>query len=567
MQNTHALEAVASDIETSPDILRWSFFRSLRTSNLLSPEDVDLLERETAHAELNDIQQMLLDQELLTPYQLKRIIDGKAAGLVLGQYRILDVLGGGGFGQVFKASHTVLDRVVALKLMTADYCRSRLLKDVFRRELAAVRRLNHPNIASTCDANIIDGTLFLAMEYVPGTTLDRFVRDNKNLSLAQVCSIMLQVCHGLQHAHENGVIHRDIKPDNILVARSGGSGDTQCISVKVIDFGLARLQPQGDQPTGTLLVEAGAIVGTPAFMSPEQAQDPHSADSRSDLYSLGCTFYYLLTGRFPFEGSSPRITLELHSVQNARPVRELRPEVPVGLAAIVARLMAKQPGDRYQSAAELIEALAGSVLSGLLRENDLPAAPPRHPSSRPVTTCAQALPTAPAAPVAPVTAPAAPAAPAVEIGPAPQQPPPPSVEPELRKLWADWRAVVVARATGQQPPVSAEEYKVLYRSLLAAIGAARGSSTVPAECLDAVRTTVEPWVTLQALAWLERHTLAELHRICLALDARLETPEVPDTRWALLPLVVTVLAVVAGALWWLVWRTDLVPPIARFMGT
>jgi serine/threonine-protein kinase len=508
--------------EEAPEVLRWQFLRSLRASRLISNEDVDLIEREAPDAHAEDIQQMLLDQGLLTPYQLRRIREGKAAGLVLGQYRILDELGAGGFGQVFKANHTVLDRVVALKLMTREYSQSRLFREVFRREVAAVTRLNHPNIAATFDANEIDGALFLAMEYVEGTTLHAFVCDNDPPPIPVACAIMRQLAEALRHAHENGLIHRDIKPANVLVAKPSRAGDPDGVLVKMIDFGLARLYPRGDQPTGTLLADAGAIVGTPAYMSPEQACNFHEADGRSDLYSLGCTFYFLLTARAPFEGASSRLTLEMHASKHPRPLRDLRPDVPHAVAELVQRLMAKRPEDRFQTAAELSDALQQLDWLG----------PPPAPAPYPAAGAGNPVSIPPLAPD--------PAARRVALGPdgpatrltEPSRWADPIPAADLRRLWLGWCVVVEAVARGEPVGTTAAEYADLYRSLLGALEQSGGDAPTAVQ-RDRIVTLIEPWVTLKTLRALDPSSVRDLWRTCQEYDGFFEAhkPRAATRRW------------------------------------
>lgn len=508
MRDTPVLPVIEPVLGESPEVLRWQFIRSLRASKLLPAEDIDLLDRETAEARAEDIQQMLLDQELLTAYQLRRVRDGSPGGLVLGPYRILDEIGSGGFGQVYKATHTVLDRVVALKLMAPAQCPGRQLREVFRRELAAVTRLNHPNVATTFDANEIDGTLFMAMEFVEGPTLHALVDDNGPPPLDLAVSIMAQAARGLQHAHERGLVHRDVKPANMLVTGSvwaPGAADAPPVLVKVIDFGLARMYPQNNRPAGTLLADAGAIVGTPAFMAPEQARNFHDADSRSDLYSLGCTFYYLLTGEIPFASTSARATLVMHATNAVVPIRDLRPEVPPGLAAVVHRLLAKRPEDRYQSAAELCTALSDFA--------PLDFAPHHTPRPERSESLPLAQTCAPSDALAPTT---------VEPERATPTDPPgrPVLPSDLLRLWLEWCVVVETLARSGPLGISDTRYSELYRALLAALRTSKtADTTLSADQYERLAGAVEPWVTLKALAGLSREEVAQLWQTCRELDS------------------------------------------------
>lgn len=312
----------------------------------------------------------------LTSYQSEQILKGKAADLVFGPYRILELLGEGGMGQVFKALHRRLFRIVALKVIRQD----RLSKDPevvkrFQREAQAAAQLSHPNVVLIYDADQIDQTHFLTMEYVEGVDLAQLVKQSGPLPVAQACEYMRQSALGLQHAHERGLIHRDIKPSNLLVthvapksylkeaANANGAPNTPAAPltgiVKILDMGLARVSNPTSPSTGTSFhTEAGVVMGTPDFIAPEQARNPRGVDHRADLYSLGCTFYFLLTGRPPFvEGSAIEKMLS-HQMDEPEPVEDLRPDVPAYVAGVIRRLMAKRPADRYNSAEEVAEALA-----------------------------------------------------------------------------------------------------------------------------------------------------------------------------------------------------------------
>jgi serine/threonine-protein kinase len=204
------------------------------------------------------------------------------------------------------------------------------------------------------------------MEYVDGPNLEQLVGEKGPLPVGQACDFIRQAAIGLQFALENHMVHRDIKPANLLVQRAGGSArDSQCV-VKILDFGLARLHQRNseDEPgSNTILTKENLVMGTPDYLSPEQARDLHKVDIRSDLYSLGCTFYFLLTGQVPFPGGSTLEKLVRHGTEEAKPVLSLRPEIPPPVAAIVHRLMAKQPAERFQTPAELAAALVPFAVS------------------------------------------------------------------------------------------------------------------------------------------------------------------------------------------------------------
>ncbi len=306
----------------------------------------------------------VLDQPSFLEDQSSRSICGTA----LGEYQLIEELGQGGMGRVYKALQTKLDRVVAVKVLPRGRVGDRQAISRFEREMKAVGRLAHPNIVQAFDAREIDDTPVLIMEFVDGLDLAEIVRRVGPLPMADACELLRQTALALQCAHEHGLVHRDIKPSNIMLTRKG--------EVKLLDLGLARFYAEGgagvspvsasEEMTGT-----GQAMGTADYMAPEQASDSRTVDIRADLYSLGCTLYKLLSGRAPFSGPEYRTTLDklnAHVHQPAPPIRRLVPDVPEGLAAIVDRLLAKDPEDRFATPAEVAEALAPCCVG-----TDLPA--------------------------------------------------------------------------------------------------------------------------------------------------------------------------------------------------
>jgi serine/threonine-protein kinase len=348
---------------------RDAFLENLRQSGLLS--DAQLAE---VAPKLPDssrgrvVARALVELGLLTKFQAERILVGRTAGFQLGQYRILDQLGRGGMGRVFKAHHRTMNRTVALKVLAPAVMQSERARDLYLREVRAAAQLNHPNIVAAYDANEGDGRYYLVLEFVDGPNLEQLVRDNGPLPVSQACDYVRQAALGLQCAHERGMVHRDVKPGNLLLQRGGLDGKSPDV-VKISDFGLARLQApdainDGEAPIGTIMTKENMVMGTPDYLSPEQARSLHSTDIRSDLYSLGCAFYFLLTGQVPFPGGKIVEKLVRHGTEKPKPVVELRPVVPAEVAAIVNRLMAKHPNDRFQTPAELAAALAPFAVSG-----------------------------------------------------------------------------------------------------------------------------------------------------------------------------------------------------------
>ncbi len=281
----------------------------------------------------------------------------------LREYRLLEKIGQGGMGAVYRATHTRLDKVVALKVLPAESMHDPGAVARFEREMKAVGRLDHPNIVRATDAGEVDGVHFLVMEYVEGANLSDLVNAYGPLPVADACELVRQAAVGLDNAHANGLVHRDIKPSNLFLTPAG--------TLKVLDLGLALLQES--QSPGPDRTERGMLLGTFDYLAPEQGDDAHGVDGRADLYSLGCTLYHLLTGHPPFHGSAcltPAQKLKAHALAPVPPVREKRPDVPEALAAVLTRLLAKDPAARFGRAAEVAEALApltaGADLPALL---------------------------------------------------------------------------------------------------------------------------------------------------------------------------------------------------------
>jgi eukaryotic-like serine/threonine-protein kinase len=259
-----------------------------------------------------------------------------------GRYRIEGGLGAGGMAEVFRGFDTVLNRQVAIKILAPQYARDVSFVDRFRREAQAAARLNHPNVVAVYDSGSDDGTHFIVMEFVEGRTLADFLAKGGKLAPAKATEIAERIADALQAAHAQGVVHRDVKSANVMVTREG--------TVKVMDFGIARMA-EGDNVTQT-----AAVLGTASYLSPEQAQG-RPVDARSDIYSLGVVLYEMLTGGVPFVGDTA-VAVAYKHVQETPPLPSSKnPEVPPALDAVVMRAMAKNPANRYQTAAEFREDL------------------------------------------------------------------------------------------------------------------------------------------------------------------------------------------------------------------
>jgi eukaryotic-like serine/threonine-protein kinase len=297
----------------------------------------------------------LIRRGWLTPLQVNQIFQGRARDLLLESYVLLERLGEGGMGQVFKARNWKLNRLVALKIIRKERLNNLEIVRRFEREVRVSAQLNHPNVVHAYDCGERGNRHFYVMEYVDGINLAQLVRRDGPLSVDLACECIRQAALGLQHAFERGLVHRDIKPHNLLLTKSSGGQNI----IKILDMGLARLE-LGDE-YGTMTQE-GAVLGTLDYIAPEQARNAHLADTRADLYSLGCTLHFLLTGQPPFAGGTPTEKLLKHQFQPPPSIQKLRPEVPASLAEVLTRLLAKQPEQRYQTPAETAAALA-SLLS------------------------------------------------------------------------------------------------------------------------------------------------------------------------------------------------------------
>jgi serine/threonine-protein kinase len=350
----------------------------LRGNHLLEPARLDELTNQLQgqFPDIGTLARELMRRHWLTPYRVNRVMQDRAQDLLLGSYVLLDRLGEGGMGQVFKARNWKLGQIVALKLVRKERLANTDAVRRFHREIRAAAQLNHPNIVRALDADEVDGAHLLVMEYVEGTDLAKLVKQRGPLPAADACDYIRQASLGLQHAFEHGMVHRDIKPANLLLSVVSGpssvvgeqppqsTDNRQRTTIKILDMGLARLgNPWETSDTTSTMTKTGIVMGTPDYIAPEQARDSHTADIRADLYSLGCTLYVLLTGRAPFRGGTITEKLLRHQLEEPAPVEQRRPEVSPELAVLLRRLMAKRPEDRFQTPADLASALAQVNLS------------------------------------------------------------------------------------------------------------------------------------------------------------------------------------------------------------
>ncbi len=324
------------------------FIQGLEHSGIISPGDLRAVCEKLPHDRQHDAQELareLVRQKILTTYQVKEAYQGKAKDLVLGNYTILDQIGQGGMGQVFKAQHRRMDRIVAIKMLPAAVTKDNAAVARFEREVKAAAKLEHPNIVTAHDADEANGRHFLVMQYVEGTDLSALVKKNGPLPVEQAVSCITQAARGLEYAHGEGVVHRDIKPANLLLDKKG--------VVKILDMGLARLESAAGADQAEL-TGTGQIMGTVDYMSPEQALDTKHADERSDIYSLGCTLWYLLTGHSAFGGESVMAKLLAHREQPIPSLQAACPGVTPVLETVFTKMMAKKEEDRYQSMSEVV---------------------------------------------------------------------------------------------------------------------------------------------------------------------------------------------------------------------
>ena len=334
-----------------------SFVDLVQRSRLVSADQMQevLHELQEAGVEPDSPQALaeaLIDRELLTRWQVGYLLKGKHNGFFLGSYRFLKMLGKGGMGAVYLAEHEMMRRRCAIKVLpTKLISESSSVLERFYLEAQAVAALDDPNIVRAYDVNKeVQGKReihYLVMEYVDGCDLQVHVEKVGPLDYVSVADFARQAASGLEHAHESSLIHRDIKPANLLIDEKG--------TVKILDLGLARFfDDRLDASLTTTHNES--ILGTADYLSPEQALDSHNVDTRTDIYSLGCTCYFMLTGQPPFPEGSVAQRLLSHQVKSPTAVEKLRPDVPVDLVTIVERMIAKSPDDRYQSAGEVADA-------------------------------------------------------------------------------------------------------------------------------------------------------------------------------------------------------------------
>lgn len=328
------------------------FLQLLELSNLVAGERVQqALENAGLDASQSPtlLAEALVRAQIITRFQADQLLAGRHRGFFIGKYRILDLVGSGGMGRVYLAEHAIMRRQVALKVLPKAKSAEPSALARFQREARAVASLNHPNIIQAYDIDQEGDIHYMVMEYVDGLSVQEYVKQLGPIPFPQAADYVCQACDALEHANKSGLIHRDIKPGNLLIDMTG--------TVKLLDLGLAVFFEEKDRDPLTLTYDEN-VLGTADYLAPEQALDSHNVDIRADIYSLGGTFYYMLTGGPPFPDGTIAQKLLWHQNKQPKPVRSLAPSVPVELAAILCKMMAKDPADRFQSPAKLRDALA-----------------------------------------------------------------------------------------------------------------------------------------------------------------------------------------------------------------
>lgn len=349
------------------------FISQLDESGVLSEQDIAAFQEshpsdvETAE----DLGKLLVKHKKVTKLQAQMVYQGKGQLLRLGNYLIQDKIGSGGMGDVYLAEHSRMQRKVALKVLPKAMAEDEKTIRRFQREVQAAAKLSHSNIVTAFDADEAKGIHYLVMEYVDGTDLSALVKKQGVLSVEQTLDCILQAARGLEYAHNKGVIHRDIKPSNLLLDSEG--------TVKILDMGLARINNVDDENPVTALTGSESVMGTVDYMSPEQAQSTHTADCRSDIYSLGCSLYYLVTGDSVYGGQTVVNRILAHRDQPIPSLSATHGHVPHDVDAIYQKMIAKKPEDRFQTMQEVIDAIENcDLLKSSSKENTEPSNPELH---------------------------------------------------------------------------------------------------------------------------------------------------------------------------------------------
>ncbi len=335
-----------------------SFLAGVKQSGLIDADRVDAMLAELVQDGVDDtdscaLAAAMVDRKILTEWQSEKLLQGRHKGFILGRYRLLSLLGAGEMSAVYLAEHIMMERRCAIKVLPANKVQDTSYLGRFHREARAVAAMNHVNIvrAYDVDKQTESGTdiHFLVMEYVEGRNVEQVVKDQGPLDYVTAVDTIRQAADGLGHAHQLGMVHRDVKPGNLLIDNHG--------VVKLLDLGLARFFKNSDEESLTIKHDE-KVLGTADYLAPEQAVDSHQVDARADIYSLGCTMYFALTGHPPFTDGTLVQRLLAHQTKTPPSVSYERPDIDPSLLAILDKMMAKKTVDRYQSSAEVSEALS-----------------------------------------------------------------------------------------------------------------------------------------------------------------------------------------------------------------
>ena len=334
------------------------FLDTLERSKLVDCAKVDAMRAELGERDRNDLAaviQALVQRRLLTRFQASKILAGKVGPFVLGKYKIMRQLGRGGMSKVYFARHVETRKGFAIKVLpphlaTAE--RNALAR--FRREANVGLRLSHPHVAETIEVGEDNGAHFMVMEYIPGQNLFEMVTQGGPLRVWDAARLFAEVATGMEHIHRLGIVHRDIKPSNVMVTPEG--------TAKLVDMGLASHEDEADQLTRPV-----TVLGTMDYIAPEQVSGDRRADQRSDIYALGCTLYFALSRHMPFAGGDAMSKIYRHRMEEPEPLEKITKHVPREFAALVRKMMAKDPVDRYQNAGELVHDLTRWMNADLVR--------------------------------------------------------------------------------------------------------------------------------------------------------------------------------------------------------
>ncbi len=326
----------------------YTFLKTVLRSGLLESAELRAALNSMATENRGDadaVADHLVKMGRLSRFQARKLLQGTFRGLLLGPYQVLAPIGRGGMGTVYLARDSRTQTLMAIKILPPKKAREeeRMLAR-FQREMEMCQRVAHPHLTRTYAVGVQDGVYYIAMEFIPGMSLYRLVSDQGPLAVPRAARLFAEVAVGLHSAHRQGLIHRDLKPSNIIVTPNDHA--------KVLDLGLALIQ--GEAPADRTVVGGqGYVVGTMDYLAPEQADDPTKVDARADVYSLGCTLYFALTGRPPFPGGITREKIARHRSDEPPPIIQLNPDVPPAFNVLVRKMMAKRPEQRFATAEEL----------------------------------------------------------------------------------------------------------------------------------------------------------------------------------------------------------------------